>query len=384
MAVYTINVTKIGIVTKQVAGVNGTTSNDTIKVKAVPAPRPVVPMPIISQGVPAYASSNQSSAASANDTSQNSMWTSSGTTAWLAYDLSSKPLAARQFVFVAWYDKSAMDYFFYNGSDLAKDYSIEINMAAGGGSAPATGWITVFAVTGNNHSARQHEINMKGANWVRMRVTAGYTANIGLDMDVYDVSKGVTDFWLIMGDSITFMSMQRGGNNLQNRVHQFKNTAWPGIVEAAEGGTSSNTGLQIMNDVLVSFTGKFITLNYGTNDHPIEGGDTNNTFFKRMDTLCMKIIAAGKTPVIPTVPWPHTGDTAIVSPATVSVAQQKVNMVYQLYAKYPTLVLPGPDLYTFFKNNQSLIGPGDVHPNGTGMEDIRQMWVATMDSTYIK
>jgi hypothetical protein len=380
MATYSLSISKIGYATKQVSGINGSSSAETIKVQALPAPRPVIPMPVISQNVPAYSSGSLSGAGPtmANDTSQNSVWSSTGATGWLAYDLSSKPLAARQKVLVAWYDKNAMDYFFYNGSNMAKDYSIEINMAPGGGSAaPATGWITVFAVTGNQHSARQHEINMKGANWVRINVSASYTAPVTLDMDVYDISNGVTDFWLLMGDSITFMSMARSGNNLQNRVRQRKADAWPGIICAAEGGTSSWTGCQNIKDVLASFSGKFITLNYGTNDHPdMSFNGPNGGFFNRMDSLCAQIIAAGKTPVIPALPWPHTADSVD--------ALVKLNQIHQIYAKYPTLVVQGPDLWAFFKNNPDLIAPGDVHPNSEGMEDIRQMWVAKMDSLYAK
>ncbi len=373
-ATYTLNIAKTGYGTKQTSRVNGVSTSSIIKVQALPVTHPITPMPIISQNVPAYSSANEngSNAMAANDTNQSSAWSANDAIGWLAYDLSSKPLAARHMVLLAWYDRWAGDYFFYNGQNLIKDYKIEINMAAGGGSVPTSGWITVLAVNNNQHNSRQHEINMQGANWIRINVSASHLGSATLDMDIYDVSNGITDFWLLMGDSITFMAMQRNGNNLQNRVHAFKSTAWPGIACAAEGGTSSTTGLQIINDVLASFPGKFITLNYGTNDHPQDG---DVSFFNRMDTLCMKIIAAGKTPIIPTMPWPRNSDSA-------SVAMQKINMINQLYAKYPTQLIRGPDLWKLFKTNPALIAPGDVHPGGAGQDSLRAHWVAAMDGLY--
>jgi hypothetical protein len=373
-ATYTINVAKPGYATKQVSGVIGAASSDTIKVQAVQVPHPVTPMPIISQNVPAYASSNQSGAPLANDTDQSHSWQTTATTGWLAYDLSSKPLSARHQVLVAWYDQWAGDYFYYNGVQEMQDYTIEINMAAGGGACPTTGWVTVLSVTGNTRNSRQHEINMEGANWIRINVsTSNDPTGFSIDMDVYDVSKGITDCWLIMGDSITFMYMQRNGNSLQNSVHSFNSSAWPVQAIGAEGGTGSHFGDTCIAHVLAEFPGRFITINWGTNDALQEW---NTTYFNLMDTICMKIIAAGRTPVLPTVPWaqPTSKDT--------NETKAKVDTVYKLYAKYPTQVLPGPDLYTFFKSNPTLMS--DIHPTGVGGDSLRALWVRTFDSLYVK
>src|SRR6478672_6552516 len=61
-----------------------------------------VPMPVISRGVPAFASSERGRPArSANDDDYGSFWRSSSVPAWLAYDLSGVPAAQRGNVLLA-------------------------------------------------------------------------------------------------------------------------------------------------------------------------------------------------------------------------------------------------------------------------------------------
>jgi hypothetical protein len=84
-----------------------------------------------------------------------------------------------------------------------------------------------------------------------------------------------------------------------------------------------------------------------------------------------KTIAAGKVPVVPTIPWPNESASWQQNVANFNAQIQK------LYANYPQVVR-GPDLWSFFKANPSLIGANDVHPTGAGYTAYRQQWVNAM------
>jgi hypothetical protein len=176
-----------------------------------------VPTPIISNGVPAYASSGTASAA--NDGNYNTEWSASSTSGWLAYDLSSVAAYERTKVTVAWYTNS---YGYtvdpppgcagWQGGEPA-NYTIDVN-AAPGGTLPSGGWVTMATVTGNGFHSKQHQIRMSGYNWVRINVAStgdgsGSPANINLNMDV---ASGQGDSWLMLGDSITAGGMEHNGD----------------------------------------------------------------------------------------------------------------------------------------------------------------------------
>ena len=68
------------------------------------------------------------------------------------------------------------------------------------------------------------------------------------------------------------------------------------------------------------------------------------------------------------------------NPATPGTANYEI--VHTLYPMYPTL-LPGPDLWTYFEENPSLIStsgsPGCPHLTiPTGENDYRTLWANTM------
>src|SRR4051794_18956177 len=66
---------------------------------------PPAPLTLISRGLPAYASSSRGQlAGAANDGDYATYWRSSGTPAWLAYDLSGVPVERRGNVVLAWYN----------------------------------------------------------------------------------------------------------------------------------------------------------------------------------------------------------------------------------------------------------------------------------------
>src|SRR5581483_9819069 len=120
------------------------------------------------------------------------------------------------------------------------------------------------------------------------------------------------------------------------------------------------------------FPGKFVALNYGTND--ANSNLSPDTFYTNMATMVQDIITAGKTPIIPTIPWGCTTNLT----ANVPTFNAKVQALYTAYPQ----IIKGPDLYTYFLNNQSYISGADcIHPNAAGgWTAYRAQWAQAMTS----
>lgn len=343
------------------------TTGGTAPIPVTPAGSTPTPMPIISQDVPVFASSNtaNSTPTKAQDLDPKSNWTSTAIPAWLSYDLSSVPAADREQVLIAWYTGATLD--FINDKPNADqhlpiDYTLELNKAAGGGEPPSDGWEVIETVTGNDRNTRQRLVKLDGANWIRMNVTKSSSSKeVGLDLDVHSAPDGATDSWLFMGDSITFMSTSYLFSDLPALVHGLAADRYPAIIPGAIGGTNTNTALEAIDSTMANFPGRFVTLNYGTNDHP-------NDY--HMKELVERVIAAGKAPVVPHMPW---------APDAMRQKEAKeINAIIDgLYETYPE-IYRGPDLYAVFEDRTDLIPTGDIHPNDDGQAELRKQWAQAM------
>jgi hypothetical protein len=324
-------------------------------------------MPRISGGVPAFASGSQNYATAptkANDDQFSTAWTPDKLPGWIAYDLSSVPVAERQGVLVVWNALHAGDYLNATpptGAQMPTAYTIETNAAPGGATAPTSGWVEVANVTSNLRNTVEHPVALNGGNWVRMRITGSTDALVSIDLDVFATPNGASDCWMFMGDSITHITMGYGFSNLPQLVHQARADRWPAVINAAIGGTSTVDAVAAIDQTLTGYPGRYVVLAYGTNDHV-------NTF--QMETLVQKVLAAKKIPVIPHMPWSDA--------PTIQTNGPLINAAIDaLYAKYPEIVR-GPDLWAAFMNRTDLIPSGDVHPNSAGQVVLRQQWAQVM------
>ncbi|HXK17195.1 MAG TPA: SGNH/GDSL hydrolase family protein [Polyangiaceae bacterium] len=343
------------------AGATGTAGGNTTAGQAGASGGRASPMQLISRDVPAFASTG--TAKNANDARPDSAWSSEALPAWLAYDVSGVPAAQRQQLLLAWYCFWA-DYLVMQPKPeqmLPLDYVVETNSAAGGGEPPSDGWVKTAQVTANAKSARQHAFDLQGANWVRLTVTkSSDSAKVMLDLDLYSAPSGDSDGWLFLGDSITYMTTQRAFSDLPSLVEKLQKGRVPLIIDGALGGTNTTTAQDIIDMSLAEFDGHYVVLAYGTNDHAAE--------FK-MESLVQKVIAAGKVPVVPHVPW---------SDQKLEEGPLLNQSIDTLYLEYPE-ILKGPDLWGAFDNRLDLIPHGDVHPNAAGQEFLREQWAQTLN-----
>jgi hypothetical protein len=346
-------------------------------------------MPLISEGLPAYGDGNviySPSNGNDNDYGPSGGAYLCGPPCSLTIDLSSVPVAQRQQVVVSWYNDETLYYAaainstYYNEP---KDYTIDVSNAPGGGTPP-TSWTTLTSVSGNFYNGREHLLNLNGANWIRMHVTAvnGSSGNTdaSVNLTVNDASNGANDTWLTLGDSITQDDMGHyEPSNFMQQVNTAHPTYFPSQINGGIGGwdsesplqTDPRTGQMYIDEFLASFPGRYVSLDYGTNDAN-EGGPLVGQYMSNMTTLINKVIAVGKIPVLrKSIPWGCTAGIQANGP-TINADLQ------QLLAQYPQAVA-GPDEWSYFQAHQSLISGDCIHPTiGNGNAAYRQVYVQAL------
>lgn len=348
-----------------------------------------LPLDLISRNCPATTNDNFAGAypaSNAVNSEYQDLWRSQNTPTsaapiYLALDLSAVSAAKRQNVLLQWtndpstgaWNSSLISVNYYN---VPKAYTIDVNAAAGG-IYPSTGWVTVATEANNPYHSRMYTFSMAGYNWVRINVTDinGSTLNMGvqLNMDVYDVSAGLQDVWAFGGDSITqqgALHNDQAGGTFAQLIQGYNARFFPAFDSWGIGGFTSNDAYTNWSAWMATFPGHFVTLNYGTNDAN-EGGIFMSTFQEHMTSMIEAVIAAGKVPIVPTIPWGATDNLLANVPALNAI-------IKQLYVTYPQII-QGPDMYAYYSENQSLIGADGIHPTLTdGYDAWRQLWVNAM------
>jgi lysophospholipase L1-like esterase len=282
-------------------------------------------------------------------------------------------------VLIAWYNDpitSPYDHTIVgeSGYNNLGGYTIQANAAAGS-SPPSSGWATLATVTGNRYHSRSQIVDLTGYNWVRLNVTAadgsGGNSDAVLNMDIHDASQG-TDSWIFYGDSITedgiFHEPQSGTGNFAQLVDASQPSYFPAFEDGGTYGLVSGDGASHISAWLAATPAHYVGLSFGTND--ANGCGDTTAFYDNYVTMVQAVLAAGKVPVVPTIPWARTANIQSCGPAFNAKIQQ-------LYAAYPQVV-HGPDLWAYFQAHQSLIGGDDLHPSAAGYAAYRQQWADAM------
>ncbi len=333
----------------------------------------------------------------------------------IALDLSGVPSGERQNVVVMWGNSSAWDPGSGTGLDLYDapgNYTIDTNTAAGG-SLPSSGWTTKVTVTGNEMGGRVAELDMDGANWLRINVTAASSIDASGNDDfeakvdvLSDNSPDPTDTWLFMGDSTTENDMSWQDVNssdvccsqtdFMQSMHAEESQYYPtefndGIgswPSESELTTNSDTGESYFQDALKYFGGHYIALDYGSTN--LVSGDCS-TFLANEMTMISEAIYDGFQPMVHYSPiWGQGFSSSdesfgaaimqlIHGPALADDGDSTNcdgNGNTYLYMTYPTLLV-GPDFWDFMAQNPSLAdGAGGIHPtHPSGENAYRQLYV---------
>ena len=368
---------------------------------------------IISRNAPVWVSSSNVSLereTRANDSSYNTAWrsgkpVSSSTPAWIAYDLSGVSPSLKNNVVSVFYNDLYEDYDFVGYTTAYNnpaDYVIKVSSSSGGVKPPSLNdisWKSVVNVKGNTYHSRQSVFNMRQENWVMLEVskTNGSDQNmdVSLNWDIFSLQNqnlnSIDNDFIFYGDSITAYGMSHcsltGNFNtdctqaaggvpafqtlISNELTGNDVSALPIEENGAIAGTDSGTAVADINKWLKVFPGKYVALDYGTNDLCSSRLEVNYNY------LIPKLISIGKIPIIPTIPWSRNS-------YRIGCAQMQNKVINSLYQKYPHII-KGPDFYTYFSLHPDQIAVDDIHPTAKGYQIYRQLWAYTiLENVYEK
>lgn len=347
-----------------------------LPVSAKPA---MVANPIISRNVPAYSGTNPATASAGNDDYYYSFWNGAAPDDYLAYDLSGVSKENRQVIDAVWYNTSSYDTIgvYSNRNMEPSDYTIEVN-AAPGGTYPENGWEVIETVTKNTLSSRQHIISFAGYNWIRLHITGvdgGASGSCMVNFDIHNVSNGICDSWLFLGDSITAGGMNNCyGTGFATYLNRLDSRYFPVQENGGIGGITSADGKSNIDRWLKTFPGKYVSIAYGTND---AWGNQSGAqqYYANTVYMVQAVLNAGKIPVLPKIPYAK-------EPGVQDYEQDYNAMIDKIYIEYPQ-VIQGPDFYSIIQEHPEYLSSDGVHPCSEGYEEMRRIWAETMyDRVY--
>jgi lysophospholipase L1-like esterase/chitodextrinase len=220
----------------------------------------------------------------------------------------------------------------------------------------------LFSASSNTYSSRSHLLDLTGYNWIRFNTSAGGA---------------------FLGDSITASGMNHleGGDlNFAQRINATLASDFPMYENAGQPfDTATGNGMTRLRVLLANSQAKYIGISYGTNDGASNPA-IDYTFYNAYKAMVDLVLASGRIPVIPTIPWTaqqpwqsNIGDPITGPQFGLNKQLAKLKADYRAQGQN---VVDGPDLWTFFKNNPTLIGSGDIHPTPAGYVAMRNQWAA--------
>lgn len=258
------------------------------------------------------------------------------------------------------------------------EYSIEA-------STDGAKWISLIHVTNNSYDGRQFIFDVGGHGFtkLRMRVSSLVGKYDGrLVFEVHDAKDGATDSYLFLGDSITcncwgvadFPKEAFGPGIHAQRPSNYPMFAQGGTPSLLSDSLLSNSkySIPVIRQWLKDFApAKYVALSYGSND--ANGNVPAATYCSNMQALVQEVIAAGKTPIIPTIVASPSGNVQTNAPAMNAC-------LATLRSRYPAIV-KGPDLWGVFAGHSVADGwfLDHLHPSLTaGCAAWKKAWIDTL------
>jgi acyl-CoA thioesterase I len=235
-------------------------------------------------------------------------------------------------------------------------------------------WRTAAEVSGNPVRSRAHAIDFAGQRWVRLVVT-GLSPDVfewGLyldEIDVHDLSGGGDDVWVFFGDSITSEVFDRAPAHQPSFAEAIATRHpgyFPATIGAGKGSLHHADAVRLIDGVLaLNPDARVVALSFGSNDwDPV-------AFRRDLLDVVGRVRAAGKIPVVPRMPFR--------SDAPVDRAAELNRVVDEVTAELG--LLPGPDLYAWFKAHPERLADG-LHPDAAGSGEMIRLWAEAVAPLY--
>jgi acyl-CoA thioesterase-1 len=292
--------------------------------------------------------------------------------AWVAIDVGAGPTR----LLVEWTASASYN---YQETDYGSPDSYRIEMSADSTDGSNGAWKTVAIVSSVSTHAGENAFDFKGGRWVRFVVTgvpAKSPNGVHIDeIDVFDTSKGSTDTWFFMGDSITAFAFDRHTPEHQptfaELVHAKHPDYFPAMINGGIGGEQSKEGVAHIDEWLrLNPDFHYWALCYGTNDASGDARDTA-TFKRNVQTIIDRVRAAGRVPILGRIPF--ASDNNHPNIPMFNLVIDELTMANGL--------IPGPDLYAWFLAHPEQLRDG-LHPTDAGIVAINRLWASAMERLY--
>lgn len=170
--------------------------------------------------------------------------------------------------------------------------------------------------------------------------------------------------FLVYGDSIAANAFA----DLSDWQSRFAPATAPDVRNAGiPGATIAMAVLRLDDTLAASPDAQRVGVAFGTND-AYSGIVEPRVFAARLREVVTRLQAAGRTPILATIPWGRHAQLAGV-PAfndQIRALQSELSLT------------PGPDLYAWFATHQGEISTDGVHPTEAGSRSIRQQWAEVL------
>ena len=272
---------------------------------------------------------------------------------------------------LTWTSSHNHDYFeqFYGAP---RDYRIETSADSIDGQDGT--WTVVADVKANPTRSRAHAVPFEGQRWVRMVVTRlpEKVNEWGLfidELELHDLSAGGNDVWVFLGDSITAGVFDRADErrpSFADSVAALHPGYTPAMINAGLPRLRSWEAIDRVDEVLAfNPEATVVAITLGSND-----GDLDK-LRAALDGIITKVQGAGKIPLLARIPYQTKYDQDYVA-----VKNQVIDQLI-----FERRLLPGPDLYGWFKTRPGRLHDG-LHPDGPGSADMSREFARAAAPLY--
>jgi lysophospholipase L1-like esterase len=164
--------------------------------------------------------------------------------------------------------------------------------------------------------------------------------------------------WLAFGDSIT---QDAFATNVAWR--SVLGTDGPQLINAGVRGDTTTTALTRLDGVLRDHPrATHVGVAFGTND--VWGRMTIEQFTMQLQQIVDRVRAAGKVPVLATIPYSPESELAKLPEYNRAIARLQAS----------NSLPAGPDLYALIAADPTLLAPDGVHTTPQGSQAIQRAW----------
>jgi len=252
------------------------------------------------------------------------------------------------------------------------DYRIETSADSTDGQDGT--WRTAVAVAGNPVRSRAHAFDFEGQRWVRLSVTRlpEPVNEWGLFLDeieVRDLSRGGDDVWAFVGDSIAaevFDQAPAHRPGFADWIARAHRGYRPLTLDVGLCRLRTFEALERMDEILaLNADARVIAIQLGAND------GTPEMLRPALEGIVAKVRAAGKIPVVARISYQtkYGPDYAAPKDAALDEVVRAAGL------------LPGPDLYAWFRANPGELRDG-LHPTDRGAVETARLWADSAAPLY--